>query len=75
MPISPGTKVTVLLIPAILFAIAGICALVEAFEDPPRARFARTVTWFSLSIVFLSIARLRHKRNQSEQGDSSNKSP
>jgi hypothetical protein len=56
-----------------LFALAGGCALVAAFEDPRRARIAQAVLWFSLCIVFLSIARIKRKAIQSEQGDSSKK--
>jgi len=76
MPANPNTKVTLLLIPAILFALAGVSALVAAFGDSPhpRARIARVVMWFSFSIVFFSVASRKRKAIHSEQGDSSNKS-
>ena len=74
MPINPRTKVTLLRISAILFALAGVCAVVAAFEDRPRGRIAQAVLWFSLCIVFLSIARNKRKAIQSEQEESSNKS-
>ena len=75
MPLNPKAKVTLLHIPAILFALAGACALVAAFEDHKRTHIAQSVLWFSLCIVFLANAR-RNKRKaiQSRQGDSSNTS-
>jgi uncharacterized membrane protein len=74
MPVKLKTKVTLLRIAAVLYALAGGLALVAASEDRPRARIAQAVLWFSLCIVFLSIARIKRKANQSEQYDSSNKS-
>ena len=74
MPVSSKTKVTLARIVAILFALAGGIALVAAFEDHKRTHIAQSVIWFSLCIVFLSVARIKRKANQSEQEDSSNKS-
>lgn len=74
MPVQPKTKVTLLRIAAVLYALTGGLALVAAFEDRPRARIAQAVMWFSLCIVFLSIARIKPRANQSEQENSSNKS-
>jgi len=74
MPVNPKTKVTLLRIAAILFALAGGAALVSAFGDHQRTHIAQSVMYFSLCIVFLSVARIKRKANQSQQGDSSNKS-
>jgi hypothetical protein len=75
MPINDKTKVTLVRIAAIFYAIAGGFALVAAFEDHKRTHIAQSVLWVSLCIVFLANAR-RNKRKaiQSRQGDSSNKS-
>ena len=75
MPVKPKTKVTLLRIAAALYALTGALALVAAFEDRPRARIGQAVLWFSLCIVFLSIARIKRRANPSEQANSSNKSP
>ena len=75
MPVNPKTKVTLLRIVAILYAVAAVFAVVAAFEDRPRARIAQAVLWFSLCVIFLSAARIKRKANQSHQGDSSNQSP
>ena len=74
MPLNPKTRVTLVRIAAILYALAGGCALLAALEDHKRSHIAQTVLWFSLSVVFLSVARIKRKAIQSQQGDSSNKS-
>ena len=80
MPINPRTKITLLLIAAIIFALTSAVALVGAFQahqqnENAKSYIAQAVIYFSLCIVFVSVARIiKRKASQSEQGDSSNKS-
>ncbi len=71
MPVKPNTKVTLLRIAAVLYALTRGLALAAAFEDRSRARIAQAVLWFSLCIVFLSVAaRFKRKASQSKPEDS-----
>jgi hypothetical protein len=76
MPINRRTKVTLIRITALLFALSGGVALVAAFSahqqnEDAKPYIKQAVMWSSLGIVFLAVARIKRKTNPSEQGDSS----
>jgi hypothetical protein len=64
MPAKARTVITLFRIAAIIYALTAIASLVSAYEAHQRNEKARTyvaqaVTWFSLCIVFMSVAGIK----------------
>jgi hypothetical protein len=79
MPVKPRTRITLLRIAAIIFALNAIFALAAAYEahqrnEKARTYIARTVLYASLCIVFLNVSRIRRKAIQADE-DASQKNP
>ena len=77
MPINPRTKITLLRIAVIVFALNSAVALVGAYEAHQenknvKSYIAQAVIYFAVCIAFVRI--IKRKARQAEQGDSSNKS-
>ena len=80
MPGKPQTRITLLRIAAIIFALNAIFALAAAYEahqrNEKRAKtyIARTVLYASLCIVYLIVPQIRRKAIQADE-DASSKNP
>jgi hypothetical protein len=76
MPIKPRTRITLLLIAAIIFALTAILSFLAFYEayqagEKTRTYLARAVLYASLCIVFLNVARIRRRAIQADENASS----
>jgi hypothetical protein len=72
MPISPRTRITLLRIAAIIFALNVVVTLLSAYEahqagKNARAYIARAVIWALPCIAFIRIARKRRRAIQADE--------
>jgi hypothetical protein len=79
MPLNPRTRITLLRIAAIIFALTAGHALFMAYQahqqnEKERTYIAQTVIYGSLCIVFLSVARRKRRAIQADE-DASPKNP
>jgi len=76
MPIKPRTRITLLRIVAIIFALNAVLSLLAFYEayqagEKTRTYLARTVLYTSLCIVWLIVARTRRRAIQGDENASS----
>jgi hypothetical protein len=76
MLIKPRTRITLVRIAAIIFALNAIFSLAAFYEahqagQKTRTYLARTVLYASLCIVFLNGARIRRRALQADENASS----
>ena len=77
MPANPRTKVTLLRIAAILFALSSAVAAFTAYSAHQSGEHAaiyvkQSVIWLSLCVVFLSVARIKARASQPQKDVSPN---
>jgi hypothetical protein len=76
MPLNPRTRITLLRIAAITFALTAGHALFMAYQahqqnEKTRSYIARTVIYASLCIVFIGVARRKRRAIQADENASS----
>ena len=80
MPLNPRTRITLLRITAIIFALAAGHALFMAYEahqqnEKARTYIAQAMIYATLCIVFISVAARRKRRAIQADKDASSKNP
>ena len=75
MPLNPRTRITLLRIAAIIFALTAGHALFMAYQahqqnEKARAYIAQTVIYASLCIAFITIARRKRREIQADENAS-----
>ena len=75
MPVKARTTITIFRVAAMIFALTASFSLVSAYQAHQRSEMARsyiaqTAIYFSLCIVFLSVARLKRRAIQADENAS-----
>ena len=77
MPINPRTKVTLLRIAGILFALSGCVSAFVAYDahqqgEPAAIYVKQSVIYISVCVVFFSVAGIKAKASQPQKDVSPN---